>query len=383
MKKKIVSSIIFILLLLVVISPILLSGELLSMEMVVAAQKANKDSVYLFAYSSSDLNAYKKYETIEHKPEILAMGLSAVMQFHGSFFKDKDSFYNAGWGADVSAYEEFLKSMPDGYLPKICIVSIDRMYFNVNFSGAIPVEERTQETQPKLKVSKVNLLKAGQVALSRFYNVASGMTGDYLAGKWNISDLKNAGSHIGIQAISNTEYLLPDGSRYYAKYVDKTVPSDASRVQQNIEMVNSGSSPFNYGDHVNQDMLTILDHFCQYAKKNGIFVVSYSTPFAPSVWRAIDKNAGKYGYMFEFEQKVRPIIEKYGFEYYDYSKLDKLGCDDSYFTDGHHASDSAYCRMMIDMIEKGSVLKDYCDINKLRQMYDKRYSNLVLQDLVN
>src|ERR1043165_3488984 len=106
---------------------LLKSGELHSADDVVALQK---EHTILFgqAYQNPD-KYYKLTSAIGHKPEVLALGTSRIMQIRDVFFRDKSRFYNAGGGADhIGLYKAFREHMPKEALPKVLIISCDQFH---------------------------------------------------------------------------------------------------------------------------------------------------------------------------------------------------------------------------------------------------------------
>lgn len=119
------------------------------------------------------------------------------------------------------------------------------------------------------------------------------------------------------------------------------------------------------------------------AKKNEIRVIGFEPPFAASVVKKLAEKGEEYKYMNEIPVKMLDVFQKYQFEFYDYSDVSDLGCgENSFFIDGFHGSDAVYIKMFQDMIEQGSCLKEYCDLDELINLYENRDSDVAVHGII-
>ena len=75
------------------------------------------------------------------------------------------------------------------------------------------------------------------------------------------------------------------------------------------------------------------------------------------------------------------MFDAYGFEVYDFTDMRSFGVDDTYYKDWVHGGEVVYLLMVIDMIEKGSILGNYTNLDYLKNLYENRASNLTIYPL--
>ena len=102
-----------------------------------------------------------------------------------------------------------------------------------------------------------------------------------------------------------------------------------------------------------------------YCKNNNIYVVAILPPFANSVNMKM-LQSGNYKYMDSIYYKSNKIFEQYNFELWDMSNLNKYDSNDNETLDGFHGSEVSYLKMLIYLIENGSKLNDYTNLQKLK-----------------
>ena len=92
------------------------------------------------------------------------------------------------------------------------------------------------------------------------------------------------------------------------------------------------------------------------------------------------KQKEKYTYMDSIFIKSNKLFTQQGFELWDMSNLNKYGSNDSETLDGFHGSETSYLKMLIYMVENGSELKKYTNINNLRHDLDNRKNGYEVYD---
>lgn len=116
------------------------------------------------------------------------------------------------------------------------------------------------------------------------------------------------------------------------------------------------------------DELKIFLDFC---KKQDIHVISFLPPFADEVYEAMLKS-GNHDYIGKVYDALKPIYKQYQFELYNYSKMAYFNSDDSEVHDGWHGGEVAYLRILMDMLEKGSQLNKYTNLERPREDFKNR-----------
>ena len=249
-----------------------------------------------------------------------------------------------------------------GKLPDILIIGLDWDFFNDAWNGDLSVSTLDLSTPP-LPISPV----------------LKGMIPDFFQKKWNFSTvMANNPSYIGINASLKNNGFLKDGSYYHGFIYEFPEKQEDYEFKNTFWRMEKGTLRFEYGEHVDTKALECLETFLQYCTKKGIFVVGFTPPLAPTVLDKMETMGTKYGYVKEIPESCSPLFSQYGFEYYDFLDLRSIGLDDSYFIDGFHASESALAKMLLSMLDSGSILHPYIPADYLQELYDNRASNILL-----
>ena len=88
------------------------------------------------------------------------------------------------------------------------------------------------------------------------------------------------------------------------------------------------------------------------------------------------KETDKYHYHEAIFPTLKPIFDNYGFELWDTSHLSTYDSNDKEVIDGFHGSEVAYLRLLIYILDKGSVLNNVTDIPTLKKDLNNRKNNL-------
>lgn len=342
-----------------ILLPTLLCGELIPIEEVIEKQHTAKEQL-LYGAAYYDSNMYYKTVFAQKKSApILALGTSRAMQIRGSFFKEPENFFNASGGVEqIATFINFLKNI-EASKPNVLIISLDQNFFNYNWSDALP----THVGFPSVEQVKVDVL-------------VNKLISDYTLRKVNIISTISNPEYIGVSAKIHRSGFLNDGSYFYG-HVYKNPPITFTEIHSRIDQ---GTIRFQYGQEVSENSKIALTDLLQYCKENQIFVIGFTPPYEPSVNDGIDARGDDYLYMKELPTVAKGIFDSFGFEYYDYTNINSLGCDGSYFVDGFHGGDVAYLRMFKDMVRQGSILESLCDLEAMEKLDENRYSNLLLEN---
>lgn len=352
--------------------PIFTSGEMGHIDYVIRRQYT-KDNNILFGLGYTDRNRYYKTQcTIIRNPKVLALGSSRVMQIRDEFFENPQNFYNAGGAANYPLEMQcFLEQMPKDNKIELIIISLDQWIFNVNYTGKLSEPDVATFIDPSLNETL------------DFKNAMEQIIDDYIEQKLSIFQLLIHNNRIGVNAKVNGNGFLKDGSYYYGKRFSQKNDPDESYFSDTFQRIEDGNARFEYGEEINQETIEQMEIFLAYCKANGIKVIAFEPPFAASVVEKLEVKGDQYQYMDEIPSKMSNIFEKYQFEFYDYSDVTNLGCGaDSFFVDGFHGSEVVYIKMFQDMIQQGSCLEAYCDIDKLIRLYESRDSDVAVYEII-
>ncbi len=299
-----------------------------------------------------------------------ALGSSRVLSFREQMFDT--SFYNAGYTiTSINDFIPFFQSIPEVKYPKYVIIGLDQWMFNQNLDG---LDKRSLS---QLWENSFNLIPRPFAYI--------GVWKDLLVGKYNFSLLKtnNSTDKIGLNAIVNNKGFTNDGSMYYGNQITKLMNNDPTandyQYSNTLERIKKGKDLFKYGDSVNLNALVELDKLLKFCSENRIQLIAFLPPFADGVYKEI-ATSGNYGYINDIYLKVKPMFDRYGYEIYDFSTVSSVGSSDTETLDGFHGSELTYQRLLIKILESGSILNRVTDVNRLKLDLSKRNNTFFIYD---
>jgi hypothetical protein len=335
------------------------SGESIGLDEVLNRQSRG-DNMELFGMAYSDQTRLYKLKLLESRNcNIVALGSSRIMQLRDHFFNT--SFCNAGGGATkINEFKLLIQKMLEsGKRPKLVIISLDQYYFNSKWdNGKSKIEPGQYDPEENY--------------YSIFLSNISKINSDYLEGKIKFGEISSKKSgYIGLTAVMKGSGFRNDGSYLYGDVIEKggikNKDYEDFNFKDTFSRIQKGTSRFEYGATVSDYSIDELDSFLDYCYKNNIQVIGFMPPFAKEVWGKIDEYKDEYKYMFGIYNQTKPIFDKYNFEVYDFSDLNKVNASNCEVIDGFHGSEKAYLRMVIYMADNGTILKNFADLNYLNK----------------
>ncbi len=293
----------------------------------------NSGDVVLYGSAYYDTTAALKFEQSKAKAaEVLVVGTSRSMQFRESMFLDGTSFYNAG-GSVSLLYEmkAFLEALGDAK-PKTVIIGLDQYFFNYNWWS----EAYTESTYNAVAQDH-DLFEYGYTQFLR----------DIGAGKYDIIKLFNSEpTYYGMHAKINGRGFYEDGSYSYGNAaINPEIMADGN-FSESLRNIDTGTNRFEHGSEVNADSLLALEDLLAFCKNEGIEVIAYLPPYAPTVYAKMQAS-GNYTYMEQIAPTIQPMFADYGFALYDFTSMSNI--TDEMFLDGYHAGDRVYAQMLVEM----------------------------------
>ncbi len=361
--KNKIKIIVFTLILLAVQAPILLSGELMPTDIVIAIQDyIGEDFQYSKAHTE-DTAYYKLQVANERAASLLVVGTSRTLQFQGFFFEDDASFYNAGLiASNLPSILDALTFIEEDSLPDVLLISLDEYFFNEQWYDENP----GMETPPEA-VTGLALYTSAAIGV---YEAIRDNPSFY----WNLCVYPNK---IGTGAkVYDHGYDL-DGSFKYG-YVYVNPQSNEVRTANAVESIETATGRYYTGDTVSEEALDTLREIAAFCDEHDITLVTVTPPLSQSAIDAIDAR-DDMGYFYLFAEAIAEVAEEEGFEFYDFTDPVTLDANDDYFIDGFHGSDVLYLRMLIQMVEQGSCLGEYANLDDLITMDENALSTLQVQ----
>lgn len=327
---------------------------------------------YLIGYAYHEDNyKYIKYKELQSRNSlsIIALGSSSVLQFRDQMFTKP--FYNAGFTIiSISDFIPFIKANLDVKKPEILLIALDRWMFNEKWDDLSDYNIMDKNWEANFE----SFAKP-----SHFIKIYS----DFSKGKYGVEVLTNNRKingiyRIGLNAIVNSYGFRKDGSMYYIDKIKKLLDNDSSSndliYEHTYSLIDKGISRFEYGGHINEKSIKALYDMLEYCEVNNIYVVGILPPFADKVNNKL-KSSGKYTYMDSIYLKSNELFKEQGFELWDMSSLEKYNSNDSEVIDGYHGGEVSYLKMLIYMVENGSILGSYTNKIKLMNNLNNRKNN--------
>jgi hypothetical protein len=332
---------------------VLISGELLPVNIVARLQSYGRPFIYLAKFS--DYTYRLKIEaTIIKKPEILVMGASRSNQWRSAMFRPA-VFYNAGNCLYTQRdYRRMLEDIGDS-APRVIIFSVDFYTFNNDWDptfGMVAYGELSgwgSEEQKKILRDFVDQARSEPQSLIRVpidpvYGVPA----------------------LGLMASSAGIGTRLDGSyQYGARILGKQGVSLESAIERTV----IGRKPFQFGARIDQSQRDEFERFVKLARSRGITLIGVTMPFAPPVVDALNRSP-KHAIWREFQTpEFGEWIERQGVTYFNFTNLESFGGRPQEFVDPFHPSEPAYIRMLLTMLASSKVRAIFpeIDTNALRK----------------
>lgn len=246
--------------------------------------------------------------------------------------------------------------------PEILIIGIDQFFFNENWSGELSYH------------SGYPLKKSAAIGL-----VANNIIKDLCLKKLHVKALISNSNSIGVYAKEKNTGFLNDGSYFYGAIYEEPTKRLDYKFKDTLNRIEKGKARFEYAENINSETIDYIDELLKYCKVNGIYVIGFLPPYAPSINDTMEKRGNNYRYISQIPSEVEKVFSTYNFEFYNYTDVRKLECDDTFFIDGFHGGEIVYLRMFADMIKQKSELSNYCSLDTLRNLDMNRISTLQLQ----
>lgn len=330
----------------------------------------NEDYIVGYAYDESNYK-YLKWKELDNKnrQEIIALGSSRVLQFREQMFEQ--SFYNCGsMISSVGDFLPFLKTLPKDKYPKYLIMGLDQWMFNYNWDN---LSNTNQDTINWKELYTTNF------TIFSLRNVWK----DLLKQKYGTNVLNDNFSinRIGLNVRLNNKGFVKDGSFSYGNQIDYLLTGDSRaddyRFQDTFSRIEKGNRRFEKGDNINEKALQILEQTLVFLNENNVKVIGIMPPFADAVYQKMAKS-GQYRYMDTLEPSLQRIFKKFDFELWNLTQLGKYNSNDDEMLDGFHGSGVTYLKMLIYMVENGSVLSEKVNIEKLHKNLQTKKNNYIV-----
>jgi hypothetical protein len=364
MKKFIFTCTIFIIpIIALFIFPLIIflkGGEGLPISNIVDVQQESSSSIlYMSGLTAINDKYYKLLTSTKKNPEIVVFGTSRTLAFKSNYFKNIESFYNAGYNANASMRTadllDYINNIPKD--SKLHVILFDVSDF-LNSQNSASSE------------IKNNILDSAHLFLTTGWH---DIYTDFFKGNITIDKLYSSSSNIGLTAIMHNFGYRNDGSleRGNISVVDKLkIQKDvSSQISEEVSAINSNQINFlDFGKTINQDNLSLIEKFLEICKSRNIYVIGYYPPSAIEIHDTMMSLKNDYGNTYkEVPGIFSSLFKKYDYNFYDARDITSIGSSDSELYDPYHPTERATIKLLIYLANKEPNLKSYLDIFKLKK----------------
>ncbi len=333
----------------------------------IAQASSNNPVLVGFAYNEQHYG-YLKHQRLTSMPRqsVVALGSSRVLGFREEMFDS--SFFNAGYTI-VSPWDfrTFLNALPSDKLPRVLILGLDQFMFSR--LGNTRRQPKTADAWTERPRDDLH------TALRRIPDVYK----DLVRGRISVpsvvanatgANIDGEATPVGLNALINRKGMRNDGSFLYSSQVEQLLNSDPAandyQFAKTLARVKHQGRRFEAGSEVDKEAVAEIGRLLKYCKANDIAVVAFLPPFTDTVWRAM-QDSGNYTYMQKIESELRTHFDRNGSELYAFHQMSDCCSTDLEAIDGFHAGENVYLKMMIEILQNGSVLNEYTDMRRLQQ----------------
>jgi len=299
------------------------------------------------------------------KYEVIALGTSRVMQFRSSFFKP-GFFYNAGGCIkSIKDMRNFFSKIPKPNYPKVLILGLDPHFFNAKWennyiSSAAYISELNNKTYSFTSTAQKTFL---------------GLLEDVKDRKISIKDIgegfkKSNYKKMGFTAFYKENGFRNDGSYYYGNVYKNPNSEDLPdyKFKDTLNRIAKGNRYFEYGQEVDPVAVGELNIFLEECYQKNIHVVGFISPYAQDIYDKLMDSGDDYSYIKKIYPVVSKVFNKYGYLIMNFANMKSFGAPREEIVDGLHASEKAYLRIFLELINKDTVLKNFSTDEKYLKM---------------
>ncbi|MDZ4288133.1 MAG: hypothetical protein U0984_09245 [Prosthecobacter sp.] len=302
------------------------------------------------------------------QPEVIALGSSLTLDFREEYFTRP--FACAGGVMDTLADgDEFVMRMLKVAQPKVVLFILNFWWFTdaeVPRRGSLAGPKES----PRLSFSQLRL---PYKQLSRKEITAGQLFG------WEPLHATNAIDNIPLGLMAHFDHVgrRSDGSQLNGLVFTDKAWDFYAPVRQRFAHVDAfvlESGRFGPDMQIRPDRLTLLRRIIQRLETAGTHVILVNPPMAPPLVAAMSRS-GRHQYYFQFGD----AIQKLGAEAYDFREPATLGIPAAEFADTHHAGNTAYMRLLLEIAKRSpaSPLAGQIDQPKLAEWVQRFAGNTV------
>ena len=172
-----------------------------------------------------------------------------------------------------------------------------------------------------------------------------------------------------------------DGSDYYGAVISSPVlqQSVLASIQELASSISNTNGDW-YGNSISTPALAQLEYLLNYAKQHTIKVIGFLPPIAPSEYVRIQSYpAASYARTIStLGPTLSHEFTTYGFDFYDFSNIAKIGGSDTEMMDSKHGGEKMYLQMFIEIAKTSKSLQPFVDLPHIEQKLSEATSSYVV-----
>ena len=86
----------------------------------------------------------------------------------------------------------------------------------------------------------------------------------------------------------------------------------------------------------------------------------------------------EYDYIAISSEKLNVLFKDYKYEFWDYSDPMLINSNNNEFIDGFHAGELTHAKIILNMIENNSIIKDHINYNRLKNEVKNTKNQLII-----
>ncbi len=376
MRKFIIHIIIFFIPLSCILVPSFLlfyhSGEFFNNTSFINRVNQKKDSLIGYMRSQNNYRKIKLEKVLNNNSyDVWALGSSTVLQFREEMFSS--SFYNLGLMiSPISDIKTFLSVVPKDKMPKLIILGLDQWMFNMDWVNYTSIKnyyfwEKSFRYFPNFQDSRFLYSKILNDEIEYFGAMKKAV---------------NSRNKIGLNAILKNSGIRYDGSMNFGEKIEfllnKKNIDHLLEFENTLQRIKNGNRRFQFGKTPRKKSFNELSEVLEIVKSYNIKMIAFFTPFSRIVWDKMNEVDYEYDYIAISSEKLNVLFKDYKYEFWDYSDPMLINSNNNEFIDGFHAGELTHAKIILNMIENNSIIKDHINYNRLKNEVKNTKNQLII-----
>ncbi|MGZ8899928.1 MAG: hypothetical protein ACXW3Z_07520 [Limisphaerales bacterium] len=322
------------------------TGESWPIERVISAQKVRSEALFMRGILDQGFYRFKALNIQEHKPRVLVLGSSRVMEFRKEMF-GTDRFYNAGGMIQGLKDLEAFVETKERHLPEVLVLGVDLWWFSARHLPGTDMKSGVEydaatDWQAHLKAAR-------RFKSSKVYKPA--------LRSWSAKN-----ENIGVEARNSSAGFRSDGSMKYHfamptseeewAFVDREKPPIPERIK-------NGEAPFAASSGMDAERVKRFEACLAELTKRGVMVLGFLPPFSAEAAALMESHPGQTKLWHEGRTMIPEMFARQGQVLVDSSSTASLGLDDRYLIDGIHAAETFQVHLLRKFLEKPRVKEKF------------------------